>query len=104
MKTRPSEEIHAAFRTWMAGKPGVGQDLHIYMIDGAPVMDDYVRYDTMEEDLARIGDKLGFSLGALPTLKSAQRGSKKLPYQGYYDAASREEIARPIEIFGWTFD
>lgn len=107
MKSRPAEEIHAAFRTWLAGRPKVGKDISIYMIDGEPVMDDYVRYDTMDEDLARIGGRLGFGLGALPRLKSAPRGRQKLPYQGYYDEVSREAVARiyarPIELFGWSF-
>ena len=44
----------------------------------------------------------------IPQMKSQQRGSARIPYQAYYDAAAQRKVARrykeAIALFGWTFE
>ena len=108
IKQKSPEEITDTFRSWLAEAEKLGTDTHIYFIDDQPVADDYIRYDQLNEDVARIADKLGLDVGALPTAKGHMRGSNRIEYQSYYDAAGRQKVAdiyhREIAHFGWTFD
>ncbi|WP_158971873.1 sulfotransferase family protein [Chachezhania sediminis] len=107
-KTLSHAETVASFRAWLPGTDEVGRDFHIYSIDGKPVADDYIRYDRLEEDFTRICGKLDLDPGILPRFKTAERGDAKIPYQDYYDDASRARVAQDfapdIAAFGWTFE
>lgn len=111
VKQLSQPEIVAAFKTFMTPENpddlSVGLDTHIFFIDGEPVADEYIRYDTMQEDYARICQKLGLGDAAIPELKRGPRGTNTVPYQAYYDDALREKVAeiyaKEIVHFEWTF-
>lgn len=78
----------------------------IYAINGRPAMDDYVRYEALEEDLARILARLGIAeRPALPRAKTGLRPPGG--YRDYYDAALRDRVGRAaaweIGRFGYRF-
>lgn len=109
VKNKPEAEIVAGFRRWLAEEDParIGHDRGIYFIAGAPVADEYIRYETLSEDYSRICRKLGIVEHPIPELKTAQRGKKDIPYQKYYDAELRDRIAalydKEIGVFGWDF-
>jgi hypothetical protein len=108
MKGRPKAEVVKAFRAWLQGTTGIGRDSRVYIMDGAAVTDDVIRYETMAEDFERIRDILGLPNAEIPQMKSQQRGSGKIPYQDYYNKNMREKVANryreAIRLFGWTFE
>jgi len=63
------------------------------------------RFERLAEDFAALTRQLGIE-AELPHLKGSSRGRK--PYQGEYDAETREIVARvfaeDIEHFGYEFD
>lgn len=108
IKKNGEDEIVQAFRSWLDGQAGrdIGRDTSIYFIDGTPVCDDYIRYETLADDYHRICEKLGLREHPVPKLKTLQRG-KAIAYQKYYDAALRDSIgelySQEIARFGWSF-
>lgn len=78
----------------------------IYAIGGRPAMDDYVRYEALSEDLARVFSRLG--LGVPPPLPHSKSGLRPAgDYRDYYDADLRDLIGRAarweIDRFGYRF-
>lgn len=108
VKGESKDAIVETFRDWLVGARNLGEDLHIYAIDGQPVIDEFIHYETLEEDYGRVCERLGVPAVELPSMKANFRGTNKIPYQEYYDDESREIVAeayeRDIEILGWTFD
>lgn len=108
MKGKPQDEVVAAFRTWLAGTSDIGMDNKVYMMDGTSVVDDVIRYENMAGDFARLCTRLGLPAADIPHMKSQQRGSARIPYQAYYDAAAQRKVARrydeAIKLFGWAFE
>ncbi|WP_294227502.1 sulfotransferase family 2 domain-containing protein [uncultured Shimia sp.] len=111
VKSLPEEEIVAAFRAFMNPEDDsnltIGLDTHIYFINGVPVADEYIRYDTMSADYNRICQKLDLDAPPIPELKRGPRGKKTVPYQKYYDTELRDRVAdiyaKEIDAFGWSF-
>lgn len=107
MKGKSHDEIVTTFRTWLRAAHSIGQDQKIYMIENVPVMDDYIHYESMADDFDRICNNLGLEPGAIPRHKTKERGQKKIPYQQYYDAATRNIVANryktAIAHFDWAF-
>ena len=111
VKSKPQNEIIAEFRAFLRsddeGNQQIGNDTCIYFTDGEPVADEYIRYDDLEEDFARVCNRLDLSIPRLPELKREQRGKKVIPYQDYYDDELRDKIGsiyhREINRFGWSF-
>lgn len=96
----------AEFRKWVLKNNGKW-GLPNYLIDGEPVLDEYIRYDCLQNDFNALCEKLDLDKTILPKTKHTQRG-EVIPYQEYYDDAGRARVAeiRSMEInrFGWTFD
>ena len=76
----------------------------LYCIDGAPVVSDFIRYETLEADLNRIAGKLGFELPPLPEFKTALRTDRR-PAREILTKVQREtvyETCRPeFELLGY---
>tara|TARA_B110000196_G_C20976036_1_gene581063 strand:- start:62 stop:706 length:645 start_codon:yes stop_codon:yes gene_type:complete len=76
-------------------------------IDGKIIIDDFVRYENLEEDTLRIFKKF-FNITQLnfPVTKAQYRKEKK-HYTEYYDDCTRgmvaEKYAKDIEYFGYEF-
>ena len=49
----------------------------LYFIDGAPVVSDFIRYESLEADLKRITEKLGLDLPPLPEKKTEVRTDRR---------------------------
>jgi len=109
MKKKPQGEIFAAFRAWLRDtKTPRGLDHRVYFIDGKPAVDDVIRYDNMADDFERICAVLGVKAREIPSLKTSERGKKKIPYQRYFDLATRTRVqnmyAKQITQYGWAFN
>lgn len=98
----------AAFRNWL-GQPGVqlGMDHHIYTIRGVPVIDTWLRFSHLEDDLSALCKDLDIVTPPLPRFKAGLRPTG-ISWHDYYDEAGREIVRRAfapaIEMFGWTSD
>ena len=100
-------EAAAGFRTFVAGTDRLGQDFGKYTIRGRPAVDLYLRHACLGADFAALCGRLGIApVPALPRLKTGHR--PEAGWTGYYDAASREAVARvfapDIAAFDWRFD
>lgn len=108
IKKQDQAEIVKTFREWMTDVEELGVDTNIYFIDGKPVADVYMKYHAMDADFSALCQKLGLEIDGLPRAKTTQRGGKKIPYQAYFDDASKARVAslypQEIEHFRWTFD
>ena len=107
VKERPREQVFARFRAFVAESDDLGEDLGIYAIDGEPVADAVIRYETLEADFARVCVTLGIAAPPLDAIKSETRGTERIDYRAYYDAPSRERVAKrfapDIALFGYAF-
>lgn len=108
---RPGDII-AAFRAFLANPDRwqwgqSWQDWDIHTLDGLPVIDTYIRYGRIEEDLAELCQQIDIPKPELPRFKTEFR-QPHIPYQDYYDAATTEWVAmvygQAISLFGWHFD
>jgi hypothetical protein len=78
-----------------------------WILDGKKcIVDDYIRYENLENDTKRIFSKWFDNDIVYPTAKSSQRKEKK-HYTEYYDDETRqlvaEKYAKDIEYFGYEF-
>lgn len=90
-----------AFRAWVARGEGV-YDRDQYTLKGQLALDDYVRYENLHDDLARICQKVGvpWEPERLPRLKSGLR-PHKIHLKEYYD---QDTIATILERFDFEFE
>lgn len=83
-------------------------DKDIYAIDGAIVVDEFIRYESLEADLTRICARLGIdsSNRTLGVYKGGVR-LRSEPYRDYYDPESagivRDVYAWDIQQLGYAF-
>lgn len=96
------------FRLWLSKTYYLGQDIHIYTIDDAPVVDEFIRFETLKDDFERVCTRIGVPVVELPRKKARRRGKRKIPYQDYYDDNTKGIVEKfykkDIEILGWSFD
>jgi hypothetical protein len=78
-------------------------DLPIVHIGSRFVIDDTVRYETLQSDLQRLGGKLGFDPAAtcLPLTKETSSLRQGRGYWDYYDTATTQAVQRQM---AWVFD
>lgn len=83
---------------------------YIYSIDGTPICDYYIKYETLNDDIKKVCDILGitnFNLDTdLPKFNTTQR-RVKIPYKHYYDEETKKIVydkhKEEIEFFGYKF-
>ena len=79
----------------------------IFMSEGKVLVDDFVKFESLESDLQRISEKIGLGEIELPRAKSGFNKEKR-HYSLYYDDENVEFIRRicniEIELFGYEFD
>ncbi|MCP4408958.1 MAG: sulfotransferase family protein [Gammaproteobacteria bacterium] len=84
-------------------------DRHIYEIDGVPCVDDFIRYEKLEDDIVRICKtlKMDCDLSRISKLKSSFR-SRRENFSLYYDGDSeqmvRDKFSKEISFFGYGLD
>ena len=81
------------------------QGYSLYTIDGRVILDDVIRQETLEADLRRIGDRLGFPVpDELPDTKKGHRSDRR-PARDILTADQRQaiyEARRPeFDYFGY---
>lgn len=96
------------FRRWIQNDDSRKlHDRDIYYINMRPAMDDYIRYDRLAEDVARIANRLHLPVADLPQVHHESR-NRAIDYRAFYDDAARNRIGslyhREIEDFGWRFE
>ncbi len=98
--------IRDSFREWIRPYAAGLVDRHTYMIDGKVAMDDFLRYESLVADLARVCARVGFAY--TPERLGQYKGGFRLhraPFQDYYDAASaravRDAFGFELEYFGY---
>jgi len=96
------------FRKWVSQSNGI-IDKQIYTIDGKCVMDTYIRYENLHDDMKNICEKLGiaFNKDELPKFKSGYR-NQNYSMSDFYDQKTAEKVARlyqfEIDEFGYSLD
>ena len=93
------DEIIKQFEYWSGTVPNkrwVEPDYNIWSIDGQCIVDDVVRYETINEDCARLSLKFGKEFTELPRYKTESR-KQKHPYQSYY--TNPEVLEKLTELF-----
>jgi len=91
MIRQPSQVIHEAFRRWLS-EPRDNLNSHIYLIDGIPAVNFFIRYESLEEDVNTVSRILGIdkNLSELQNFKSGIRPRTHdfSSTSEYYDQAS----------------
>lgn len=94
------EEARDAFVRWVTdGGAEQTLDRNIYMIDGAPAVDRFLRYERLWADVSALCAELGIARepSALGSYKSEVRRRPE-PFSAYYNDAAAEAVAR---VFDW---
>lgn len=107
VKTASEAELTDAFRAWLPTE-NLAANLNKLLLRGRPCIDYFIYYETLEASLADLRQRFGdLPAEAVPTFKAGRRNSA-LPYQAFYDDASRRIVARAnaleLEMCGYTFD
>lgn len=103
-----ADVVIPAFRAWL-NQPGVqlGMDHHIYTLKGVPVIDTWLRFSHLEDDLSELCKELDIPTPSLPRYKSGMR-PQGMSWHAYYDDAGRDIVRKAfapvIEMFGWEPD
>jgi chondroitin 4-sulfotransferase 11 len=92
------------FEDWIRLLPMFEPDMTSFLVDddGNEIVDDVGRYENLEEDFARLCERVGIT-AQLPRLNTSSRGT----YRDYYTAETKALVARhfsrDIERFNYSF-
>jgi len=106
----PFSEIREYFEWFIENKPRwLADDLDVFTIDGEAIVDDVIRYEDFDNEVARICAKFGetYDPAEMPKHKSGVR-RRSNPYQDYYTNPETKDIVADahgiwISHFGYTF-
>lgn len=103
----PPEKVRR-FATWLAGQGRISTDRRIYAIEGRVVVDLFLRYERLEEDLAALCDRLGLPWEPERLPEFRRIGTPDRDWRPCYDESSRAAVARAFAFelawFGYGFD
>jgi len=93
------------FALYVKKKSGSFNDRHIYMRDGRSVIDDFIRYESLKNDIARICLHLGIAFDDrfLGTFKAGSRVRAE-PFSLYYSPRTAELVAQEFKLELEMFD
>lgn len=100
-------DVIDSFRTWCAGENLV-QDTNKYLIDGNVVVDKFIRYENLKEDISSICNLLNIeaSIDDLKSLKTLKM-SRSIKMKDLYDEATKsiveKEYSFELEYFKYKF-
>lgn len=107
-KDKAEDIIFKRFNQFLHETEDISQDISVFTINDEPIVDEFIRYESLDEDFARVCKKLDLDVAELPVMKANARGTKKIPYQRYYDEETKKIVAerfqKDIEILGYTFE
>jgi hypothetical protein len=94
--------VRAGFAKFLDDMP-IRNDWEIVSIDDRVVIDDFIRFEALNEDLARVCDRLGLSWqeGGVGAAKQLGGHRTSYPIAEYFTAASADRIAK---AFRWLLD
>lgn len=84
---------------------GTPQVDYLRDLDGTLLINELIRFESLEGDVRRVFDRLGFGNLRLP---HKRKGARKRDYRTYYDAATAQLVAdfyaKDIAAFEYRFD
>lgn len=98
---------HPEFEDWLdhAVREGEYASFPVYSIDGRSVADDYVRLESIETDIRRVSQRVGFPVPKVVPVRRATERSDKRPAREILSAEQRDivfEHCRPeFELLGY---
>jgi hypothetical protein len=99
-KSEETERVDFSTFLQRVVQAGNYRSFDLYSIDGRVVVDDFIRYERLETDIARICDRLGLtSPGKLPQKKTASRPDKRPAVEVLSEAQKRQVFDRCREEF-----
>ena len=106
----PFSEVREFFEWFIEHKPRwLADDIDVFTINGKVIVDDVIRYEDFDSEMARICQKFGevYDPAEMPKHKSGIR-KRSNPYQDYYkDPKIKDIVAKAhsvwIDHFGYTF-
>lgn len=100
----PDDSLRTLFREWIRGRRLANKGRRAYLIGDELAVDDVIRYEALDEGVARICARIGGEPGPLGAYKTKIRRNRA-PFQAYYDAetAARVQAAYDMEfdLFGY---
>jgi hypothetical protein len=96
------QKVREAFRDWMlAGSHG--HDRYVFRIAGLPVVNQFIRYERLHEDMAEVCDRLGapYAPDKLPRFKTNTPVADRRHFSEYYDPDTDAVVQR---AFGWELN
>jgi hypothetical protein len=100
------KDVVIQFRDWLKKTKGI-YDGYSYLINGEFVLDDVIHFETLQDDISRIGKMLEieFDCARLPAFKSEFRPKNSIPLAEYYDIECidivRNRFQFELEYFGY---
>lgn len=107
-ETNDLDRDRTEFEDWLLHKPKLPIDRHAYIIDKQFCLDDVLRYETLEDDLQKLCDRLEITWNPewLPTLKAGFRPGNAT-VKALYNNKTRKVIERKfsfeLDYFGYSF-
>jgi hypothetical protein len=95
-------EIRADFSRWVAAHGSLVEDRHTYLIDGAPCMDFFIRYDRLLEEIEWVCSQIDYPY--LPELLGSYKSNlrtNKRSFREYYEPAALIAVEN---AFGWELE
>ncbi|HEX3943227.1 MAG TPA: hypothetical protein VHW69_03985 [Rhizomicrobium sp.] len=98
---------HPEFEDWLDHAVRVGEyaSFPVYSIDGRSVADDYIRLESIETDIRRVGERVGFPVPKVVPVRRATERDDKRPAREILSAQQRDivfEHCRPeFELLGY---
>jgi Sulfotransferase family len=101
----PLETRRGPFREWLL-KTQVAQDSAIFSEQGVCLVDQFIRYERLEADVATVCARVGLPAPEMKRLRSGPRPTD-VPYTRYFDDETRAHVAsqfaRDIDFLGYRF-
>ena len=97
------------FRAWLSDRNRTPIDRNKYLIDGEIVMDSWIRFEFLHDDMERICGTMGvpWNLSELPTFKSGVRPDEAT-VEALYTPETISTVERlfafELETFGYSYD
>lgn len=102
-----SKELVKQFRAWLSQTKGI-YDGDKYLIESKFILDGYIKYETLQQDLIKVGDLLDipYEEARLPRFKSEFRPVARQHFAEFYDQPTvdivRQRYEFELEKFGYA--
>jgi hypothetical protein len=99
-------QVRPSFDEWMNSTPSpILDDWEIVSLNNRCVLDVVIRYETLQDDMQKLADRLGIPLSSLPFVKSGHR--PKVHYRDFFGPTTRamaeKWYSNELSEFAYTF-